>query len=73
MSSSSTRSIRMPDFEVLDTRRMPDFEVLDTMIALALNRIILKTQFKRKGQCGGTKSTKRGPFPSWKTDCLFDL
>ena len=28
---------------------------------------------QKKGQSGGTKSTKRGPFPSWKTDCLLDL
>ena len=28
---------------------------------------------QKKGQFGGTKSPKRGPFPSWKTDRLFDL
>ena len=37
----------------------PDFKVLDAKIASALNR--------------GTKSPKRGPFPSWKTDRLPDL
>ena len=59
-SSSSVRGIRMPDFE------------LDAKIASALNRIIHKTQFKKKDPSGGTKSTKRGPFPSWKTDRLPD-
>ena len=53
--------------------RMPNFEVLDAKTASALNRIINNTQFKRKGQSGGTKSPKRGPFLSWKTDCLSDL
>ena len=52
---------------------MPNFEVLDAKIASALNRIIHYTQFKRKGQSGGTESPKRGPFPSWKTDRLLDL
>ena len=51
---------------------MPDFEVLDARIASALNRIIHNTLFK-KGQSGGTKSPKRGPFPWRKTDCLPDL
>ena len=53
--------------------RMPDFEVLDAKIASALNRIIHNTRFKKKGQSGGTKSPKRGPFLSWKTDLLPDL
>ena len=48
----------------------PDFEVLDAKIASALNRIVQNTQFKKKGQSGGTKSPKRGLFPSWKTDRL---
>ena len=61
-SSSSVRGIRMPDFEVLDAR-----------IASALNKIIQNTRFKKKGQSRGTKSPKRGPFPSRKTDCLPDL
>ena len=61
-SSSSTRGISMPNFEVLDAKN-----------ASALNRIIHKNQFKRKGQSGGNESPKRGPFPSWKTDRLPDL
>ena len=54
-SSSSIRGISRPNFEVLDAK-----------IASALNRIILNTRFK-KSQSGGTKSPKRGPFPSWQT------
>ena len=61
-SSSSTRCISMPKFEVLDAR-----------IASALKRIIHNTRFKRKDQSGGTEGPKRGPFPSWKTDRLPDL
>ena len=61
-SSLSVRRIRMPDFEVLDAR-----------IASALNRIIHNSHLKKKGQSGGTKSPKRVPFPSWKTDRLPDL
>ena len=52
-SSSSIRSIPMPDLEVLDAR-----------IASALNRIIQNTQFERKDQSGGTKGPEAGPFPS---------
>ena len=53
---------------------MPNFEVLEAKIASALNRIIHNSPFKRRvGQSGGTKSPKRGPFPSWKTNCLPDL
>ena len=62
MSSSSVRGIQMPHFEVHDAR-----------IASALNRIIHNSHFKKKDQSGGTKGPKRGPFPSWKTDCLPDL
>ena len=62
MSSSSTRGIQMPNFEVLDAK-----------IASALNRIIHDTQFKRKVSLEKQKSPKRGPFPSWKTDRLPDL
>ena len=61
-SSSSTRGILMPNFEVLDAK-----------IASALNKIIHNTQFKKKNQSGGTKSPEAGPFPSPKTDCLLDL
>ena len=52
---------------------MPNFEVFDVRIASALNRIIRNSHFKRKDQSGGTKSPKRGPFPSRKTDRLPDL
>ena len=61
-SSCSVRGIRMPDFEVLDAK-----------IASALNRIHPQYPTQKKGQSGGTKSPKRGPFPSWKTDRLLDL
>ena len=52
-SSSSTRGLSMPNFEVLDAR-----------IASALNKIIHNSKFKRRIQSGGTKSPERGPFPS---------
>ena len=52
-SSSSIRSIPMPDFEVLDAR-----------IASALNKIIHNSHFKKENQSGGTKGPERGPFPS---------
>ena len=52
---------------------MPNFEVLDAKIASALNGIIHNTSFKRKVSLEEQKSTKRGPFPSWKTDRLPDL
>ena len=61
-SSCSARGIRMPDFEVLDAK-----------IASALNRIIHNTQFKRRISLEEQKNPKRGPFLSWKTDCLPDL
>ena len=60
-SSSSTRGIPMPNFEVLDAR-----------IASALNRIIHHSHFKRR-KSGGTKGPKAGPLPSWQTDCSLDL
>ena len=50
-SSSSTRGISMPNFEVLDAR-----------IASALNKIIHNSQFKKENQSGGTKSPKAGQF-----------
>ena len=37
----------------------PDSEVLDARIASALNRIIHNSQFKRRGQSGGTGSPKK--------------
>ena len=52
-SSSSTRGISMPNFEVLDAR-----------IASALNKIIQNSQFKKENQSGGTKGPERGPSPS---------
>ena len=52
-SSSSIRSIPMPNFEVLDAR-----------IASALNKIIHNSHFKRKISLEEQKSTERGPFPS---------
>ena len=61
-SSSSTRGISMPNFEVLDAR-----------IASALNKIIHNSQFKRRISLEEQKSPKGGPFPSWQTDCLLDL
>ena len=62
MSSSSSRGIQMPNFEVLDAR-----------IASALNRIIHNSHLRKKGQSGGTKGPEAGPFPSRKTDCFLDL
>ena len=61
-SSSSTRGISMPNFEVLDAR-----------IASALNKIIQKFSLQKKNQSGGTKGPEAGPFPSRQTDCLLDL
>ena len=61
-SSSSTRGISMPNFEVLDAR-----------ISSALNKIIHNSQFKRRISLEEQKAQKRGPFPSRKTDCLLDL
>ena len=52
-SSSSTRGISMPNFEVLDAR-----------IASALNKIIHNSLFKRKISLEEQKAQKRGPFPS---------
>ena len=52
-SSSSTRGISMPNFEVLDAR-----------IASALNKIIHNSKFKKEHLSGGTKGPERGPFPS---------
>ena len=61
-SSSSTRGISMPNFEVLDAR-----------IASALNKIIHNSHFKRRISLEEQKGPETGPFPSWQTDCLFDL
>ena len=60
-SSSSSRGISMPNFEVLDAR-----------IASALNKIIHNSQFKRRVSLE-EQGPERGPFPSRQTDCLLDL
>ena len=52
-SSSSTRGISMPSFEVLDAR-----------IASALNRIIHNSHFKRRISLEEQESPEAGPFPS---------
>ena len=52
-SSSSIRSIPMPDFEVLDAR-----------IASALNKIIHNSHFKRKISLEEQKAQKEDRFPS---------
>ena len=61
-SSSSTRGISMPNFEVLDAR-----------IASGLNKIIHNSHFKRRISLEEQKSPEAGPFPSRQTDCLLDL
>ena len=62
ISSSSTRGISMPNFEVLDAR-----------IASALNKIIHNSHFKRRISLEEHKGPEAGPFPSRQTDCLLDL
>ena len=52
-SSSSTRGVPMPNFEVFDGR-----------IASALNKIIHNSHFKRKMSLEEPKGPERGPFPS---------
>ena len=52
-SSSSTRGISMPNFEVLDAR-----------IASALNKIIHNSHFKRKISLEEQKAQKEDRFPS---------
>ena len=61
-SSSSIRSISMPNFEVLDVR-----------IASALEQNHPQFPVQKENQSGGTKGPEAGPFPSWQTDCLLDL
>ena len=61
-SSSSTRGIQLPNFEVLDVK-----------IASAQNRIIHNTQFKRKVSLEEQEAQKQDRFLSWKTDRLPDL
>ena len=55
-SSSSTRGISMPNFDVLDAR-----------IASALNKIIHNSHFQMKNQSGGTKGPEAGPSHSPKS------
>ena len=59
--SSSTRGIQMPNFEVLDAR-----------IASALNKIIHNSQFKRRISLE-EQGPEAGQFLSRKTDCIPDL
>ena len=59
--SSSIRSIPMPDFEVLDAR-----------IASALNKIIHNSISKGRS-VWRNKRPEAGQFPSRQTDCLLDL
>ena len=55
-SSSSTRGISMPNFEVLDAK-----------IASALNKIIYNSHFKRKISLEEQKAQKQDSFSSRKT------
>ena len=62
-SSSSTRGIQMPNFEVLDAR-----------IASALNKIIHNCHFKRRISLEEQKAQKQDRFlRGGQTDCLPDL
>ena len=61
-SSSSSRGISMPNFEVLDAR-----------IASALNKIIHNSHIKRRISLEEQKAQKQDRFPSRQTDCLLDL
>ena len=60
-SSSSTRGISMPNFEVLDAR-----------IASALTRSSI-IPISKAESVWRNKSPERGPFLSWQTDCQLDL
>ena len=60
-SSSSTRGISMPNFEVLDAR-----------IASALNKIIHNSQFKRRISLEEKKKPRKRTV-SFAADCLLDL
>ena len=53
-SSSSTRGVSMPNFEVFNAR-----------IASVLNKIIHNSQFQKENQFGGTKGPEAGTSPSW--------
>ena len=68
----SVDDLKKPSLSVRGIR-VPDFEVLDARIASALNRIIHNSHFKKKGQSGGTKSPKRGPFLSHEKNILIKI
>ena len=59
--------------ELRSSHFMPNFEVLDARIASALNKIFHNSHFKRRISLEEQKGPETGPFPSRKTDCLFDL
>ena len=61
-SSSSSRGISMPNFEVLDAR-----------IASALNKIIHNSDFRRRISLEEQKAQKEDRFLPRQTDCLLDL
>ena len=61
-SSSSTRGISMPNFEVLDAR-----------IASALNKIIHNSHFKRRISLEEQEAQKQDRVLRGKADCLLDL
>ena len=61
-SSSSTRGISMPNFEVLDAR-----------IASALNKIIHNSHFKRRISLEEQEGPEAEPVTSRQTDCLLHL
>ena len=61
-SSSSTRGISMPNFEVLGAR-----------IASALNKIIGNSQFRRRISLEEQKVQKEDRFFQGRQDCLLDL
>ena len=61
-SSSSTRGISMPNFEVLDAR-----------ISSALNKSIHNSQFKRRISLEEQKAQKEDRFLRGRQDCRLDL
>ena len=52
---------------------MPNFEVTRCEDRFNAEHNHPLYPIQKKGQSGGTKSPKRGPFPSWTTDRLPDL
>ena len=61
----SSRSVHGKDFL--------DFEMLDVKIASALNKIIQKSQFKKKVSLEEQKAQSRGPVSARETNRLHDL